>query len=583
MKEKEHCLPDSAGMETSSTVSTNDDEIVRTPTASVMSVHEAHPKELDFKLQSNIDSQLPKPKDSRLYDYSPFRFVSCPWKIRNPYIIAAISTMGGLLFGFACTNMSPFIGNDDYNAAFGYDGPDGKTVNAVDQGGISSAMPGGAFIGSMISSGIAGLLGRNIMMQVCGLTWLVGCAIQCSCINRASLVWGRLIMGASVGIASSNVPLYLAELSPSEIRGRLTACFQLAVDIGMLVMYVIAYGCSKIQNGNHWTGMRLAWGLEMIPGGIMWLGSLMLPESPRWLGTIGYWDRAQEILVFLRGQDMESQRVQTELLEYKQTIIKESSEKTGVVAMWKGVSFGRTFSALSAQAYQQLLGSGIVLFYTTSLFDMSGRHDDVFRFSVLIYAIFIGMTLPTVFWLDRWSRRWTFLLGSFGMMSCMIILAAILGAVGEPAPHGVASDPTVRIQMPQDSQRGKAGSKAAIAFTMIFFGVYGISWAPIPWTYLSEIFPPSQRSLGNGWGSASNWLFNFAISLATPPGFINITWKMYLIFAVFGFVSMIHIFICFPETHGKSLEEMALIFDSHEWAFKTDPVYLWFKNRRSKK
>lgn len=533
---------------------------------------------------------LPKVMNySYLYYMLPFSRFEPKIKFRNPYVIAAISTMGALLFGAAGSNMTPFIGNNAYNHIYG-------DIPGIQQGGVSAAFPGGAFVGSVISSKYSDSFGRKNMICLGAVIWMIGVVIQvCSAAiphfetgARTALSIGRIIMGISVGFASSNVPLYLQELSPPSIRGRLAVMFQLIECLGILIMYEVAWGCSNITARGGRAGLQLAWGLMMVPGAIWLVGSFFLTESPRWLANMGDWKKCVDVLTFLRNDDAESQVVKNELEDYRKAIKEETEKQTSFSDLFKGHSFKRTIACLSIQANCQLVGTNIVVYYAGSIVRMSGFADiDVFRFTTIWYAINFGMTIPTTIWMDRWSRRWIFIGGALGMCTCMCIVAGLTGKYGVPTPgdNGLCDDysdastcdPTIRQYIPQ-----KAAGKAALAFSIIFFGTFAITWGPVEWVYLSEIFPPSQRGIGNGLGSAVNWLFNFIVTVSCPAGFINIQWKTYVIYAVFGLLAALYTFFFVPETLGYTLDEMDDIIKSGIAPWKTDPVYLWFKGKNKK-
>ena len=579
---------------------TNNDDISPSPSPPASNAGEKVTPELEKA--GLAGHNLPKDRDySTLYYMSPFRMIDPKFKFRNPYIIAAISTMGGLLFGAAGSNMTPFIGLKGYNCTFGKvistDPLKCEGIPGIQQGGVSAAFPGGAFIGAVMSAYIGDKMGRKNMICYGACLWIIGAVLQvCSAAiperfvvgPKVCLSIGRIIMGTCVGIASSNVPLYLQELSPPNIRGRLAVCFQLSETVGILAMYEIAWGCSNMTANNGRAGLELAWGLMMVPGAIWLVGSFFLPESPRWLATMGDWTKCVDVLTFLRGQDAESQVVRTELVEYETSIREETEKQTGLSDLFKGRSFGRTMACLSVMANQQLIGTNIVLFYAGSIIRMSNYGDiDVFRFTTVWYAVNLGMTLFPTFWVDRWSRRWVFIGGALGMCACMCITAGLIGKYGVPTPgnHGYCTnyddpstcDGTIRQYIPTEH---KDAGKAALAFSIIFFGIFAIGWGPVAWVYVSEIFPPSQRSIGNGIGSAVNWLFNFVITVSCPAGFINIQWRTYVIYAVFGMLAAIYTFFFVPETLGYSLDEMDAMIQRGVSPWKTDPVYLWFKGMK---
>lgn len=184
--------------------------------------------------------------------------------------------------------------------------------------------------------------------------------------------------------------------------------------------------------------------------------------------------------------------------------------------------------------------------------------------SSINYVINVFMTIPALLWVDRWGRRRTLLIGAFFMMTFMYIQAAVLATKGEPAPPGGLEG----IEAQSWSITGPA-SKAVIACSYLFVASFAPSWGPISWIYPPELFPLRVRGKANALCTSSNWAFNFALSYFVPPAFVAIKWKTYLLFAVFCTAMFIHVFFMFPETAGKTLEEVEDIFTD-----PTGPKYI---------
>jgi len=171
----------------------------------------------------------------------------------------------------------------------------------------------------------------------------------------------------------------------------------------------------------------------------------------------------------------------------------------------------------------------------------------------VIFLVTTGIILP---WIDRIGRR--FLLLSGAIICCIIhfAMAATMAACGHHVEQ-VNGNENLKWEV-----TNKAAGKAVIAMSYIFIGIYGFTWAPTGWVYCSEVFPLKYRAKGVGLSAATNWIFNFALAYFVAPAFTNIQWKTYIIFGVLCFAMIFHIFFTYPETKGRTLEEIDIVFDS---------------------
>lgn len=487
-------------------------------------------------------------------------------KIANAYVTTAITCMGGLLFGFASTNMTPFIGKPVYTEYFG-------AFTPIDQSGMTACMPGGALIGSIMSAFMGERIGRRGMVQFSALIFTIGSAIQTSCINRESLAFGRIIASIGVGTASSNVPMYLAEMVPAHVRGRFLSCFQLSVNLGILIMFYIGFGC---HFWNSPSGFRLAWGIQMIPGAIMLLGAMFLHESPRWLASKRRWVETREVLAAIHHSDLEAPVVNEEM----EVFLKDVEIKSGTfLDLFRKANRKQTFCAGFAMFTQQYCGCNSILYFSTSITSQigyTGVMNDVM--GSVDYIVLLAATIPSILFQDKWNRRHVMLFGSFALLTSLAIVAGIEGSDGRAVgPEGLNGDPSVRWTVD-----AKQPAKAALAFSYIYLGFFSLSWGPVAWVYVGEIFNQDVRTVGNAFASIINWLFNFTLTIYTQSAFEHITWKTYVIFAVFCFISIPVVFFFFPETRGYELEEINALFQSDVPAFKTDSMYLWYCRLRHK-
>jgi hypothetical protein len=175
--------------------------------------------------------------------------------------------------------------------------------------------------------------------------------------------------------------------------------------------------------------------------------------------------------------------------------------------------------------------------------------------SSIQYVINVGMTVPALLWVDRWGRRPTLIIGAIAMMTWLYINAGVLATYGNPAPPGGLDGVAAQSWLVQGTP-----SKAVIACSYLFVASFAVSWGPVSWIYPPELFPLRVRGKAVALCTSANWLFNFALGYFVPPAFENIQWKTYMLFGIFCTAMAIHVFFMFPETAGKTLEEIEGIF-----------------------
>ncbi|KAK7432304.1 hypothetical protein QQZ08_001251 [Neonectria magnoliae] len=488
------------------------------------------------------------------------------YRIWNIYALAAIGTIGGMLFGFDISSMSAWIGSDQYLEYFNHPG-------STEQGGITASMSAGSFVGALAAGVLADRFGRRkALMIACGF-WIVGAVVQCSAQNVGHLIGGRIISGLAVGITSSQVLVYLAELAPSEIRGRVVGIQQWSIEWGILIMYLISYGCSINIDGP--SAFRIAWGIQAIPGLILFIGLLFFPESPRWLASHDRWEEAHFNLANLHaGGDMDSPVVIAEMEEVREAVrISKESKDIGYLGLFAPKIWKRTMVGVSVQIWQQLLGGNVMLYYLVYIFNMAGMSGNVaLTSSIIQYVIFLVTTGAVLPFIDRLGRRWLLIVGA---VLCGILHFAS-GAV--MAAYGHHVDSVDGNEILKWSISG-APAKGVIALAYIFVGVYGLTWAPVAWIYCAEVFPLKYRAKGVGLSAAGNWIFNLALAFFVPPAFTNIQWKTYMIFGTFCIAMTFHAFFTYPETSRKTLEEVDLLFDANIPAWRSAKAGVTFEEK----
>ncbi|KAH0605611.1 uncharacterized protein H6S33_004833 [Morchella sextelata] len=480
------------------------------------------------------------------------------YRISNIYVLAAFGTIGGALFGFDISSMSAWIGAEQYLEYF--DHPDSNL-----QGGITASMSAGSFVGALGAGYLSDMMGRRYAIVVAAIIWIVGSVVSLSAQNVGHLIAGRVINGLSVGIMSSQVPVYLAELSPKNIRGRVVGIQQWAIEWGILIMYLISYGCTFIDGP---AAFRTAWGIQAIPALILIGALFFFPESPRWYASKDRWEEALDTLALLHGNgDINNPLVQAEYEEVREA---QQIAAQGKAMSWLGL-FGptmwrRTTAALAAQIWQQLLGGNVMMYYIVYVFQMAGLTGNINLVSSSVqYVIFLVTTAITLLFIDRLGRRPLFIYGAIAMGSLNFAVAGLMKTGGHSVTN-VADNYNIKWQVEGSYATG------VIACSYLFVAFYGLTWAPCAWVFISEIFPLQYRAKGVGLATAANWIFNFALAYFVPPAFKNIQWRTYIMFGVFCFCGVAHSFFMFPETAGKTLEEIDYLFGKGIPAWKSAKV-----------
>ncbi|OCH85511.1 general substrate transporter [Obba rivulosa] len=462
----------------------------------------------------------------------------------NP--VSSFACIGGGLFGLDISSMSGVLNNDAYMNFFGNPNPN-------QQGAIVAAMPAGSFFGALLVTKLADLFGRKRIVILSGWIWVLGSILQCAAANRGMLVAGRVISGLSVGIASAVVPIYQSEITAPSIRGRIVAMQQWSITWGILLQYFVEFGCSYI-NGN--ASFRIPWGLQMIPAIILSLGMVVFPESPRWLIDHGRKQEALQILADLHGGgNTNDELVQ---LEYAEICDQVEFERTqgakSYMDLLKPGIFRRVGLGASLQMWSQLSGMNIMMYYIVYVFQgagLTGRRGNLIADSVQ-YVLNVALTVPAIIYIDKWGRRPMLVIGTLFMGFWLFLVGGLQGRFGA---WGTVNDAPVWVITGHESV-----TRAIIVCSYLFVCSFAVTMGPVSWTYPAEIFPMRVRAKAVSVSTAANWLFNFALAWAVPPGLSTIAYRTYFIFGTFNFAACIHIFFCFPETAGRTLEEVEEIF-----------------------
>ncbi|KAG0204614.1 hypothetical protein BGX28_003520 [Mortierella sp. GBA30] len=477
--------------------------------------------------------------------------------LNNVYFLGGFATMGGMLFGFDISSMSGVVGTERYQNYFNH-------PSSSLQGGIVAAMAAGSFLGALIAGPLGDHISRRRTIMLASLIWIVGSIIQCAAQNAAMLIVGRIINGIAVGLASMIVPVYQSEIAPKEIRGRIVSLQQWAITWGILIQYFIQYGCSFIESD---AAFRIPWGIQIVPGLILFAGTTIFPYSPRWLADKDRSEEALEVLANLRANGNKNDpAVIAEFKEIQDAITFDRTQAArSYLELFQHPYGRRVFLGMTLQSWSQLTGMNVAMYYIVFIFQgagITGQNANL-QASSIQYVLNVVMTIPAILFIDRWGRRPVLLVGSTLMALWLFLIGGLMGKYGSPAQYEGNSTTTWAIS------GNDAASKAVIACSYLFVCSFAISWGPVSWTYPAEIYPLRIRSKAVSLSTASNWAFNFVLAYAVPPALESIQYRTYFIFAGFCVAMTIHVFLMFPETKGRTLEEMDELFNSDIPPWKT--------------
>ncbi len=469
--------------------------------------------------------------------------------INRTYVfgITLVATLGGLLFGYDTAVISGSVGSLEkfFIEPFGLS----ETVANTRLGFVVSSALIGCVIGGM-SGGIISLkLGRKKGLMLAALLFMISALgsampeIFIRPIGQADhtfiyvFVIYRLIGGIGVGLASMFAPMYIAELAPADIRGKLVSWNQFAIIFGMLIVYFVNYFIA-LQGDEAWlnqVGWRWMFASELIPATIFFVLLFFVPESPRWLILKGRVDEAFRILKKLGGEDSAKQ----EIIEIEKTVQQRSG---------KLFSFGYAIIIIGVllSVFQQFVGINVVLYYAPEIFKSMGSGKDLSLLqTIIVGSVNLIFTVLAIFTVDKYGRKPLLFIGAL----VMAIAMTGLGLTFYFHSMGLLS----------------------LIFMLLYTAGFAFSWGPVVWVMLSEIFPNKIRGKAMAVAVAAQWIANYLIS-STFPILNKSSWLnhyfnhafAYWLYGFMGVLAAIFVYKMLPETKGKTLEEMEKL-----WTNKT--------------
>lgn len=436
-------------------------------------------------------------------------------KVRNS-LIYVFGALSGLLFGYDTGVISGAILFIEKQ----------MNLNSWQQGWIVSAVLLGAVLGSAVIGPMSDKHGRKKLILLSSLIFFVGALGSAFSPEFWTLMLSRIILGIAVGASSALIPTYLAELSPAEKRGSMSSLFQLMVMSGILLAYITNYSFSDL-----YSGWRIMLGFAAIPAAILFLGALILPESPRFLVKDGRLDEAREVLVQMNKNNQSA--VKEELIQIK----KQAEIKSGGIKELFG-NFVRPALVIGfgLAVFQQVMGCNTVLYYAPTIFTNVGfgvqaallAHIGIGVFNVIITAIAVAI-------MDKIDRKKMLVYGAIGMGVSLIIMS---------------------VSMKFSNGSFTASIICVIALT-IYIAFFSATWGPVMWVMVGEVFPLNIRGLGNSFSSVINWASNMVVSLTFPTLLDYFgTGSLFIGYGIICFVAIWFVNSKVFETRNRSLEEI---------------------------
>jgi MFS transporter, SP family, galactose:H+ symporter len=443
---------------------------------------------------------------------------------RFVFTISAISALAGLLFGYDTGVISGAIlfVQEDFR------------LSTFQEETVVAAVLLGAMIGAAIGGRLADRFGRrNALIQVACL-FILGALGTSLASGTAWLAAGRIVVGIAIGIASFTAPLYISEISPAHVRGKLVSLNQLMITIGILVSYLADYGLAASR------GWRWMFGLAVIPACILLVGLLFVPESPRWYVRQLLHERAREVLTKIR----QSFEVDPELAEIEASLTLQQGSWRELLspALRPALAIG-----IGLAIFQQFTGINTVIYYAPTIFQLAGlaSHSAAILATAGVGVVNVLMTVLALELLDRVGRRPLLLYGLIGM----VLSLALLG-IGF-----LTQTPTAVLAW------------VSLLCVMAYVACFAISLGPIFWLMIAEIYPLKIRSRAMGLATMANWGSNLLVALT----FLSLLhtlgrpWTFWL-YAMVGVVAWIFVLRMVPETKGKTLEQIEAGWRTHREA-----------------
>jgi SP family arabinose:H+ symporter-like MFS transporter len=434
-------------------------------------------------------------------------------------IISIIAAIGGLLFGYDTAVIAGAIGS--IQTIF--------DLSPALTGWAASSAIWGCMIGVIFAGFLSDKFGRKKVLILSAILFFISAVGSSISNNLTQFVLTRLIGGVGVGIASMLSPMYISEIAPAKIRGTLVTLYQLAIVLGINLVYYInlQIASSGDAQWNLDIGWRIMLGSEVIPSLLFFILLFFIPESPRWLASKGKIDSAKAIIEKINGHNKSA-----ELLNEIQDSLNE--EKGSILVLFTSGLQMAIVVGMFLAFFSQITGINAIIYYAPEIFKNIGFGADSAMFqTVIIGSVNTIFTFVAIAFIDKYGRKTLLLWGISGMIIC-------LGGVGLMFHFELSSGPWL------------------LLFILGFIASFAMSLGPIPWVLISEIFPTKFRGVAMSISILMLWIGVVLITQLTPILLESVGGAFtFWIFMFNAIVLIIFTYTMIPETKGKTLEEIA--------------------------
>lgn len=451
--------------------------------------------------------------------------------------VSAIAAIGGLLFGYDTGVLSGAL--VFMNIGSGEPNENGANLTAVEQGWVTSSFLIAAAFGALFGGRIADRFGRRRSLLFAGLVFTVGAVVAAFAPGIGVMLLGRVLLGLAVGAASITVPMYVAEIVPADLRGRLVTVNSLMIVVGQLLAYIVN---ASIAFTMDWRLMLLIAG---VPSVVLVLGMFFVPDTPRYYLSRGRKKRAAEVL----NEIYDEKTATSEIQIITEEMIAEQARKAEPINLRSPWVMRVILIGAGIAALQQITGVNTVVYFAPVLLALTGLSAG----SSLVATIAIGVTAVVATFVgllivDRVGRRTLLISGQIAVLGCLILLGFAIGQTGISVVDG---EPVAAVD------GDPLWSWLTLGTMLLFMAAQNVSVSPVVWLLISELFPQKLRGVGMGIAGFVLWLVNFAVGLLFLPvlGIIGGQFTFFA-FAALGVVGLVFSLRYVPETRNKSFDQI---------------------------